>query len=89
MRITDSAAQAILQVMLKKGLDPKNSYLEIGLFEGNLGLGFTRDRFGKLLQFGLLGVVVSQSVDVTGVVIDFGEINGRKGLVFLEEDKLK
>jgi hypothetical protein len=87
MKITDAAAQAVLQVMLKKGLNPKTTYLEVGVFNGNLGIGFTRDKGGKILRFGPLMVMVSNSVDSTGVVMDYGEIDGRKGLLFIGEDE--
>lgn len=88
MKITESAANAILQVMIRKGLNPKKTFLEIGVFEGNLGLGFTQDRHGKVIHFGPLVVVVASNVDTTGVVVDFGEIDGRKGLIFLGEENV-
>jgi hypothetical protein len=88
MKITESAAEAILQVMIKKGLNPKTTYLEIGVFDGNLGLTFTRDRDGRVDRIGALSVVVATNVDTTGVVVDFGEVNGRKGLIFLGEENV-
>jgi hypothetical protein len=87
MRITDSAAQAIVQVMKSKGLNPENTFLEIGVFEGNLGMGFTRDALGKRVKSGDLTIVISSEVDASGVVIDFGETNGKKGLIFLGEQQ--
>lgn len=87
MKITEIAAQIILEVMLKKGLNPKSVFLEVGIFNGNLGLGFTREKNGKILHFDLLTVIISGKVDATGVVIDFGEINGRKGLTFIGEEQ--
>lgn len=91
MRITDSAVQAILQVMLKKGLNPKTTFFEVGVFEGNLGIGFApqQEAKGKMKRFGPLGVVVANNVDATGVVVDFGEVNGRKGLIFLGEEHVR
>ena len=91
MKITDKAAQAILGVMFKKGLDPKTFFLEIGLFSnamgksGKFGMAFTQDKDGQLLQFGQLTVIVNHDIDTTGVVIDFGEVNGRFGLIFSGE----
>ncbi len=85
MKITPAAADAILKVMAKKGLNPKKFFLEIGVFEGNLGLGFTDERHGKVLTFGNLSVVIAHNVDTTGAVVDFGEIDGRKGLLFTGE----
>jgi hypothetical protein len=88
MRLTDSAVEAILQVMIKKDLDPSKTFLEIGVFDGAMGLGFTNETFGKRKNFGKLGVIISHKIDTTGVVIDFGEIKGRKGLIFLGEDNV-
>lgn len=85
MRITDNAANAIVSVMKLKGLNPKDTFLEIGVFEGNLGMGFSRDAMGKMIKHGELTMVISSEVDSTGVVIDFGEVNGKKGLIFLGE----
>jgi hypothetical protein len=87
MRITESAAKAILQVMVKKGLNPKQVHFEIGMFDGSFGIRFNKDRHGKIMQFGPLTVVVADNVDTTGVVLDFGEINGRKGLLFTGEEQ--
>ena len=89
MRITEAAAEAILEVMMRKGLNPKSCFLEIGVFQEDLGIGFTNERYGRFLQFGQLGVVISQDIDTTGIVIDFGEIEGRKGLIFLGEEHVK
>lgn len=85
MKITDSAAQAVLEVMKKKKLDPNHVFLEIGIFEGNLGMAFTREKLGRSYNFGELTVVIRHDVDAAGVLVDFGEINGRKGLVFRAE----
>lgn len=87
MKITETATNAIIGVMKKKGLDPKKTFLEVGLFEGNLGMTFSRDRVGRTIQFGDLTVVVQNNVDSDGVVIDFGEVNGRMGLIFLTEEQ--
>lgn len=86
MRITESASNAIINAMKSKGLDLKTTYLEIGIFEGNLGMGFTRNPIGTTIKNGELSIVVSSKLDTEGVVIDFGEVNGKLGLVFLGED---
>ena len=88
MQITETAAQAILEVMKSKGLNPKTAFLEIGVFEGNLGLGFTRTPIGTTVKKGELSVVVSSQVDTNGVTIDFGEVNGKMGLIFLGEQNV-
>lgn len=85
MRVTEPAVDAILEVMRKKGLSPKTTFLEIGIFEGNLGLGFTKDRHGKIITYKNLSIVIANDVDTTGVVVDFKEIKGRKGLIFTGE----
>jgi hypothetical protein len=34
-----------------------------------------------------LTLILASNLDTTGVVVDFGEIDGRKGLIFLGEEK--
>jgi hypothetical protein len=87
MQITTAAVNAILEVMKSKGLNPKNTFLEIGAFEGNLGIGFTREKIGRIVKNGDLTLILASNLDTTGVVVDFGEIDGRKGLIFLGEEK--
>ncbi len=86
MRITVSAAEAILKVMTKKGLDPKITFLEIAATNGSLGMSFTQDRIGKLLKIGELNVLIEPNIDTTGVVMDFGKIGDRSGLIFFGEE---
>lgn len=94
MRITDAAVQAILGVMFKKGLDPKKFFLEIGFFanqmgkSGKFGIAFTQDVDGQILKFGQLTVIVNHDIDTTGVLIDFGQNNGRNGLIFTGEENV-
>lgn len=88
MRITNSASDAIVKVMKSKGLNPKNTYLEIGVFEGNLGIGFTRSPIGKIIKQGELSVTLSSAVDTNGIIVDYGEVNGRMGLIFLGEENV-
>ncbi len=86
MFITPSASKAILEVMQKKGLDAKNNYLEIGIFDGkNFGIGFTRDKFGTIFIFGELTVILDYTINADNLVVDFVESNNKKGLVFYEE----
>ena len=86
MKFSESAVAAILKVMTGRGLNPQTTFLEIGVFEGNLGMGFTRESLGKIFEFGSLRVIVANNVDTTGIVVDFGEVAGKKGLVFLGEE---
>ena len=85
MKITDSAVEAILSTMNKKGLDPKKTFLEVGIFDGNLGIGFTREALGRKIKNNDLTVVVTNNIDSANIVIDYNEINGRKGLIFSSE----
>lgn len=84
MKITEAATEAILGVMKAKGLNSKTTFLQIGIFEGNLGLGFIREKTGQVYQFGDLAAVVSNNCIKEDVVIDYGEVNGKKGLIFME-----
>jgi hypothetical protein len=85
MRITDEAIAAVTRVMTKMGLSPATTFLELRQVQDGIGLGFTRDRFGKLLHFGPLGVVVAGNIDTTGVVVDYVERDGRRGIIFTGE----
>jgi hypothetical protein len=89
MKIKEEAAKAVLQVMQRKGLDPKKHYLEFAANNDGITVSFTNERYGKVLQFGELSVCVSPLLDTTGVIVDFGEIEGRKGLIFLGEDDVR
>lgn len=85
MRLTDSAAAALLEVMKNRKLDPKKIVFQFHLLDnGGVGIGFTRDRQGTLQQYGELTVMVGHGVDMGETVVDFGEVNGRKGIIFLE-----
>lgn len=88
MKITDAAVKAILDVMASNGMDTKTTFLEIGVFKGAIGLGFTRDRIGVMDKYGDLNVMIDPSIDTTGVVIDFGEIEGKRGLIFLGDENV-
>lgn len=82
MKMTEAAAEMILQVMKKKGLNPQKIFLEIGVFNGNLGMTFTNERAGRQIRFGDLIVYMAGNINSTGIVVDFGEVDGRKGLIF-------
>lgn len=85
MKLTDSAAAAILEVMKKRRLDPKKIKFEFHLLEnGGVGIGFTPDRHGTVQQYGDLTVVIGRGVDMGNTVVDFGEVDGRMGIIFLE-----
>lgn len=85
MKITDNAVDAILNVMKQKGLDPKTVFLELAVFEGNLGMGFSRDAMGVKTKHGELTIIISSEVDCADMTIDYGDYQGKKGLIFLGE----
>lgn len=86
MKITDSAAQIILEIMKKKRLDPKEFVFEFHLLEnGGVGIGFTKDRQGLAIKHGELTIMIGHGVDMGDTVVDYGEIDGRMGLIFLEK----
>jgi hypothetical protein len=85
MKLTDSAVNAILGVMNRRRLDPKKVVFEFHLLDnGGVGIGFTKDRQGESQQYGDLTVMIGNGVNMGDTVIDFGEVNGRTGIIFLE-----
>ena len=88
MRVTENATEAIIGVMISKGLPIDTWALEICVLDnGALGMGFTRERQGLAIKFGELTVMIAKNVDSEDVVIDFGEVEGKQGLVFLSEEE--
>ena len=86
MKITETAIQAVLDIMKNQKLDPQEVYFEIKLLpNGAVGIGFNRDIDGQIREFGELKTVISPKIDMEGVVVDFGETNGKKGLLFFNE----
>ena len=85
MILTELAAKNILHTMKKNGLNPREVVFEfILLGNGGIGVGFNRDRQGTAENYGELTVMIGNGVEVNNMVVDFQEINGRKGLIFLE-----
>ena len=88
MRFTESAINVILEIMKKRGLDPNIFVFDVSIREnGSVGIGFTKDRAGKALQYGDLTVMIGHNIDMDGVVVDFGEVNKRRGIVFVTEEQ--
>lgn len=87
MEFTQSAANAILTVMKKNNLDPKDFIL---LFErmdnGTLGFTFSKDKIHSRVFHGLR-VKINSDVGMDNTVVDFGEVAGRRGIIFLEKQK--
>tara|TARA_Y100000034_G_C6696867_1_gene307111 strand:+ start:369 stop:656 length:288 start_codon:yes stop_codon:yes gene_type:complete len=88
MRLTKYASDAIIAIMESKGLNPKKCYFGIKQLEnGTLGIGFTEEPEGKIIEFGKLCVTIADNINTENVVVDFGEVNGKRGLVFLSEEE--
>lgn len=86
MIITESAANAILNVMKKNELDPKLFLLQFDrLKNGALGFTFSMENMHKSREFHGLKILLQPEVNMDGVTVDFGEINGRKGIIFMEK----
>ena len=82
MQLTNSAINAILEVMQHRKLDPRLVLFEFQLLEnGGIGIGFTRERYGQIKEFDRLSVVVDDGIQAN-ILVDFGEVNDRKGLFF-------
>ena len=86
MFITLKAVDAILKTMESKGLDPKTVFMEIGIFDGNLGIAFTRDKFGKVIDLGGLNVIFQNNLEFEDITVDFVEVDGKTGLIFKERE---
>lgn len=85
MKLTDSAVAAILNVMKKRRLDTSKVVFEFHLLKnGGIGIGFTKDRQGISQQYGELTVMIGNGVNMGNTIVDFGEVKGRMGLIFLE-----
>lgn len=88
MKITDTAVEAILDVMDRKQLDPNRIFFEMKILpNGAVGIGFSQECGGEIQQFGRLSAIIDKQIDADGVVIDFGEVNGKKGIIFLKEEE--
>lgn len=86
MKFTESAVDAILGTMKRKGLSPKEFIFELSIREnGAFGIGFSKDRVGFKHQYGDLVIMVGPNLDMSGITIDFGEIDGRQGIIFLTD----
>jgi hypothetical protein len=87
MKLTDSAAEAILGVMKRRKLDPKKIVFEFRLLEnGAVGIGFNQERQGQAQQYGDLTVMIGYGVDMGNTIVDFGEVKGKKGIIFLDNN---
>jgi hypothetical protein len=88
MHVTEQAVEAIVNIMKRQELDPKNVYFEIKLLpNGAVGIGFTYNREGIFREFGELKTLVSTDIDMNGVIIDCGQTGDREGILFLKEEQ--
>lgn len=88
MKFTDSAVSKILEIMKRKRLDPKKVFFALRTMDnGEVGIGFSRERDGTSQKFGELTVSVGRGISMPNLLVDFCEIDGRKGIIFLEENK--
>ena len=87
MKITNSAQEALLNVMYSKALDPKVWCFEIKVLDnGGIGIGFTKELTVPITKYGDLTVAIDTQLDTTDMMIDFVEANnGKKGIVFMGE----
>lgn len=84
MKISESASKVILSIMEKNNLDPKSYYLKFEIMtNGALGFTFTSESEKCEYHHGL-GVCVDASVSMKDTFVDYGEVNGRKGIIFME-----
>ena len=85
MIITESAANAILGIMKKTDLDPETIVLRFDhLDNGALGFTFSKENNPNIQNFHGLKVLLGNNSYMVNTIIDFGEINGKKGIIFME-----
>jgi hypothetical protein len=82
MKITNAAIETITSIMRKHKLDPKETYLHIGVHNDDLGFSFIRDKMGPVTYYGDLQVILSRNTDADNLVIDLVESGNQKGLIF-------
>lgn len=86
MKLTDPARDAILDIMRRQELDPQQWYLEFRELEnGAIGLGFTQQALQQVLTFGELRLTIDEVIDSGGVLVDYGEFEGKNGIFFSAE----
>lgn len=86
MNITKQAATEILRVMSEVDLDIQKFAASFEFVNGGVGFSFTKDTFGKEYKFHGLRVIVDERIETEDMIIDFSEVDGRKGLIFKGEE---
>lgn len=92
MSITFSkdAAKAVVIAMENVGLDSTKFALQLDVTdEGNISMAFIEMEDNRFLRFqNQHGLYLQLSMDLpNGVIIDYGMIEGRYGLIFVKERK--
>lgn len=82
MRLTESAARAVLEVMASQQLNPKEFALYLCNYNGACSMEFSNKAKGTIEKFHGLTVVVGPGLDMTDVEVDFVENDGKRGLLF-------
>lgn len=85
VRITESAVRAILNIMARKGLDNTEYALDLRIIDGIAGVGFTREKDGIVRMFHDLTVNIDPRVMQQDMYLDFGEVDGKQGIIFKEK----
>ena len=87
MKMTESAALAILDIMKQHDLDPKNTSLRLEENKkGAFSIFFSKDLTGSEINIHGLKVLVSRTINKENLIIDFCESpNKQKGLLFRED----
>ena len=82
MKVTQSAAEAILEIMKKEGLDPERFSILLDQHRHGCAFEFTDEVRGLYYHFHGLNVQATQAIDVNSMIIDYVERDGKRGLVF-------
>lgn len=87
IQITESATNAILKIMVKANLDTKTFAFDIGMQDGLMGFGFTKDLNGVVENHNGLTINVDPRILYgKNLSIDFGDLNGKQGFLFGEKN---
>lgn len=84
MQFTKSSIDALRHVMKKNNLDKNKIVFEIKSHNGNLSIRFCPEITGEILFIEDLRIVVDGDLKNAEIVVDFGEVNGKKGIIFLQ-----
>ena len=91
MIITEKAAEEILNIMKRVGMSPDDYFLNFAKSNNgeDCGMGFVKKdtwEFNNPEWFHGLGVVVKHDINMSDIVIDVMEVDGRVGIIFSDVD---